>query len=418
MTQFIVKGGKPLKGTVSVSGSKNAALPILAATLLTSEKCIIKNVPDIRDTHTMLTLLKGLGSVVKFENNVVTIQTKKITLNNLPGTLSCSMRASVLLAGPLIARIGEAKLPYPGGCVLGARPIDTHMFILRALGSKEVKTKKAVMHFKGKPEARFMVMPEMSVTGTENAVMAAALTHGQTRIRLAALEPHVQDLCNFINAMGGHVNGVGTHSLTINGEKKLHGTTYTVTPDYLEAGTYALAAILTKGEVTVKNVVPDHLDAFWNALREMGIKFTLGTDSVYIDGRKQKPHALKRLQTNVFPGFPTDLQPPFAVLLTQALGDSYIHEALFEGRFAYFDEIKKMGAKVKKLTEHQSLIHGPTPLKGAKVKSCDIRAGAAMILAALAAKGTTTIDQVEYIDRGYEKMPEKLRSIGADIVRQ
>lgn len=419
MEKFIIKGGIALKGDVAVSGSKNAALPILAATLLTSEECIIRNVPDIRDTHTMLELLAGLGSRIQFEKNTVRIQTKKIKPIPLAAEVASTMRASVLLAGPLIARCGEVKIPYPGGCVLGARPVDSHIFVLKALGSRQIKNKKADFYFKGKPLARLIVMPEMSVTATENAIMASSLTHGQTRIRLAALEPHVQDLCEFINSMGGHIDGIGTHSLTVNGEKKLHGTEYTVTSDYLEVGTFALAGILTHGNVTIHNVQHDHLDAFWNALSEMGIPYELHRTSVHIHSpKKSYAHkSLKRLQTNIFPGFPTDLQPPFTILLTQARGQSYVHEALFEGRFSYFSELKKMGADVKRITEHQAIIKGPTPLHGARVKSCDIRAGAAMILAALIAKGTTTITDIQYIDRGYECLAEKLQKLGACIVR-
>ncbi len=419
MNQFIVEGGFPLKGDIAVSGSKNAALPILAATLLTSEPCVIHNVPDIRDTHTMLELLAGLGSKILFEKNTVRIQTKKINFKKFPGELACKMRASVLLAGPLIARFGEVNLPYPGGCVLGARPMDTHDFVFKALGSKEIKSKNPVFHYRGKPNPGVIVMPEMSVTGTENAVMGAALTHGQTKISLAALEPHVQDVCHFINKMGGHVEGIGTHTLTVNGERKLHGAEYTVTSDYLEVGTFALAGILTGGEITIHNVQHDHLDAFWNALREMGVPFELRGTTVHIkSSKKTKIKSLKRLQTNIFPGFPTDLQPPFTILLTQANGQSYVHEALFEGRFSYFAELTKMGAKVKRVTEHQAMVNGPTLLHGARVKSCDIRAGAAMILAALIAKGKTTITDIQYIERGYERMAEKLQKLGAHIVRK
>ncbi len=419
MNQFIVEGGFPLKGNVSVSGSKNAALPILAATLLTAEQCTIHNVPDIRDTHTMLELLAGLGSKIEFEKNTVKIQTKSINYKKFPGQLACKMRASVLLAGPLVARFGEIKLPYPGGCVLGARPVDTHDFVFKSLGSKEVKGKMPEFHYKGKPKPVAIIMPEMSVTGTENAVMAASLTHGQTKISLAALEPHVQDVCHFINKMGGHVEGIGTHTLTVNGEKKLHGAEYTVTSDYLEVGTFALAGILTGGEITIHNVQHDHLDAFWNALREIGVPFELSGTSVKIKSSKKiKLKSLKRLQTNIFPGFPTDLQPPFTILLTQANGQSYVHEALFEGRFSYFSELKKMGANVKRITEHQALINGPTKLHGARVKSCDIRAGAAMILASLIAKGKTTITDIQYIERGYERMAEKLRELGAHIIKK
>ncbi|PJC36479.1 UDP-N-acetylglucosamine 1-carboxyvinyltransferase [Candidatus Peregrinibacteria bacterium CG_4_9_14_0_2_um_filter_53_11] len=417
MAKYVINGQKKLSGEVRIGGSKNAALPILAATLLTPEECVIKNVPDIRDTHTMLTLMESLGSKVSFSNNTVTIQTPEIQMNELSDKLACQMRASVLLLGPILARIGHAQLPYPGGCVLGARPLDTHVDVFRSLKVEEVDANgEAMISLKGFPQAGLIVMPEMSVTGTENAIMAAALAHGQTSIRLAAVEPHVQDLCNFINKLGGHITGIGTHTINVNGEKTLHGAEYTITPDYLETGTFALAAFLTGGDVKLLDIVPSHLDPFWNLLKKMGGNFTLGDTWAHI-----KPTAswksCDRLQTNVFPGFPTDLQPPFAILLTQAQGESYIHEALFEGRFAYFAELAKMGASIKTMSDHQATIHGPTPLKAAEVRSCDIRAGAAMILAGLCAEGTTTVTDIHYIDRGYEQFDSKLRALGADIQR-
>lgn len=416
MPKFIIHGGKKLQGEVTMSGSKNAALPILAATLLTDKLCIIKNVPDIQDIHTMLEIMRSLGSTAEFRNNTVKIQTRRIKKTTMLSDLACTMRASVLLLGPLLARTGYAHLPYPGGCVLGARPIDTHADVLRQLGVKELAGKRNEIIFQGTPRGGEVVLPEFSVTATENAVMAAALAKTETNVRLAAVEPHVQDLCRFLRTLGIQVDGIGTHTIKIKGWKKLHGTNYTITPDYLEAGTFVIAAVLTRGKVLIRNIVPHDLDALWNLLREMNVHFKLGKNRVRIAPSK-RAKACKRLQTNVFPGFPTDLQPPFAILLTQANGQSRIHETLFEGRFNYFPELIRMGAKIKKINPREAIITGPTPLRGCNVKSWDIRAGAAMILAALAAKGETVVSSIHYIDRGYEGLDEKLRALGADITR-
>jgi len=418
MSKFIINGGKKLNGEVKVGGSKNAALPILAATLLTDQPCVIKNVPDIADTHTMLKILESLGSEVTFKNHVVRIQTKTLSRKKPASELCCKMRASVLLVGPLLARTGRAVLPYPGGCVLGARPIDTHADVLSKMGVKQIEESPDEIIFEGKPRANVVVMPEFSVTATENAIMAAARTLGETQIRLAAVEPHVQDLCIFLESMGVDINGIGTHTLKIRGKKNLRGATYVIRPDYLEAGTLVCAAaLLADKSVLIKNIVPRDLDAFWNLLREVGVKFELGKHDVKIFG-SGKLKACKRLQTNVFPGFPTDLQPPFVVLLTQATGESYIHEALFDGRFKYFPELERMGAKIKVTNPHEAIVTGPTKLTAHEIKSWDIRAGAAMILAGLIAKGKTVVTDIKYIDRGYEKFDEKLRSLGADISRE
>lgn len=416
MPRFIIQGGKKLHGEVKVGGSKNAALPILAATLLTDKLCIIRNVPNIEDIRTMLSILRALGSKVDFKNHTVTIQTRRIFHEGIPHELGCKMRASVLLLGPLLARTGYARLPYPGGCVLGARSIDTHAQVLRQLGVKQMRSVREEIFFLGKPRAREIVLSEFSVTATENALMAAARTPGVTIIRLAALEPHVQDLCRFLQKLGVRISGIGSHELIIRGKKKLRGAHYKITPDYLEAGTLVIASLLTRGDVTIRNIIPHDLDAFWNLLREMKISFYLGKNFVRV-----KPTRFftgcKRLQTNVFPGFPTDLQPPFVVLLTQAQGKSHIHETLFEGRFAYFPDLITLGARIERLNPHEALVIGPAKLHGATVKSWDIRAGAAMILAALVSKGKTVINNIQYIDRGYEHFDEKLRRLGADITR-
>lgn len=416
MPQFIVHGGRRLQGEVRVSGSKNAALPILAATLLTDKPCVLRDVPDIEDIHTMLAMLRALGAEAHFRNHTVHIQTRRIRQGAILEALGCRMRASVLLLGPLLARTGRAHLPYPGGCVLGSRPIDTHANVMRQAGMKQKKSRPEEIIFYGKPRTAEIVLPEFSVTATENILMALALTPAASTIRLAAIEPHVQDLCKFLQKMGVGISGIGSHTVQITGKKKLRGANHAITPDYLEAGTFVIAAALTGGRVKIKNIVHHDLDALWNLLREMGVKFTFGKNFVEVAGF-QKLRACSRLQTNVFPGFPTDMQPPFVVLLTQANGKSFIHETLFEGRFAYFPDLLKMGAKIRMLNPHEAEVFGPAVLKGGAVKSWDIRAGAAMILAALVAKGKTVVSDIHYIDRGYEKFDEKLRSLGADIQR-
>lgn len=416
MAEFVIRGGRRLQGAVRISGSKNAALPILAATLLTEQPCTIKNVPDIEDIRTMLAILRALGSEVAFKNNTVKIQTKRILQGKVPHGLGCRMRASVLLLGPLIARTGRANLPYPGGCVLGARPIDTHLDVFKKLGVKKIKSSKENVVLAGAPRPANFILSEFSVTATENALMASARTRGETVINLAALEPHVQDLCRFLEKLGVRVKGIGTHTLTIHGREKLRGAVHSVTADYLETGTLAIAAVLTKGRVTLRNIISRDLDVFWNLLKEMNVPLSISKNSVIIRPAKNLA-ACKRLQTMIFPGFPTDLQPPFAVLLTQAKGKSHIHETLFEGRFRYFPELIKMGASIQTINPHEAFLDGPTKLHGAEIRSWDIRAGATMILAGLVAQGTTVVKDIHYIDRGYERFDEKLRGLGADITR-
>lgn len=416
MSKFLVQGAIPLKGTVKVGGSKNAALPILAATLLASSPVTLQNVPDISDVHAFLKILSSLGAEVSFNAGTVTVNPTHLTPGQIDSHLVKHMRASILLLGPLLGRFGEAGLAYPGGCVLGKRSVHAHVHALSALGAELIESDEEIRMKASPLKAAKFILSEPSVTATENAVMAAVTIAGTTEIRWAAMEPHVQDLCHFLVSMGAQIEGIGTHTLTVHGGKPLTGSTYTVTPDYLEAGTLVLAAILTNGEVTVENCPIYHLDSFWEKLEELGAKFELGQKQV-----KVLPHgplkAIEKLQTSVFPGFPTDLQAPFTVLLTQCEGESEVHETLFEGRLNYLPELERMGAEVELLNPHQAVIYGARPLKGATIVSQDIRAGAAMVLAALTAQGKTTISDINYIDRGYERLDEKLRSLGAKIER-
>ncbi len=413
--RFLVTGQKKLQGQVRVSGSKNAALPILAAALLTDEPVTLTHVPDIADIATMEHILHFVGVTTDREGDTLKVHAPAVANVEIEHSLVSKLRASILLLAPLLARNKEVRLAYPGGCVIGKRPVDAHLFALQALGAKN-QDGQDLLHLRADSlVGADFTMTEASVTATENAVMAAVLARGATTIRLAACEPHVQDLCHFLNSMGAKIEGIGTHTIVIHGVKKLHGTTYRVTSDYLEAGTLVLAAAITKGEVDVLDVVPHHLDIFWQKLREVGVHFELGADMVRVlPSFNLKPI---RLQTAVFPSFPTDLQAPFATLLTQAQGTSFIFETLFDGRLQYLYELEKMGAKFKVLNPYQAELYGPIHLKGAPVTSCDIRAGAAILLAALAAEGETEISNVYYIDRGYERLDDKLRNLGAAIKR-
>jgi len=417
MAKFEVIGGKKLKGTVTVSGSKNAALPIMCAALLVKGKVVLENVPNIEDVHAMVEILKAIGAKINFDKNVLEIDSGSLKKpKKLPNRLIKKMRASILIIGPLLARFGEAKMDFPGGCVLGKRSVQAHTHAFKCLGATVVDDTCGLNLVAKKLIASKIILPELSVTATENAVMAAVLAKGDTEIRLSAAEPHVQDLCLFLNKMGAKISGIGTNILKISGVNSLKGGKYKITGDYLEAGTFAIAAVATQGDVEIKGINPDHLDSFWQKLDEMGAKFKLGKDSVHIYPSK-KLEAVKVLRTAVYPSFATDLQAPFTVLLTMAKGVSKIFETLFEGRLNYLFELEKMGAHIEFLNPHQALIIGNGRLKGMPISSCDIRAGAAMVVAALTAEGKTEISNINYIDRGYEKLDEKLRKLGASIKR-
>lgn len=406
-----------MEGEVKVSGSKNAALPIMCAALLIKGNVILENVPDIEDIHSMAKILVKFGAKIKFENNIMEIDATSIENNTTPDELVRKMRASILILGPLLQRIGEVKMAFPGGCVLGKRSVYAHTHALKLLGCKILDEERGLHLKTQKLKGAKIVLPELSVTATENAISAAVLAEGATEIRLAACEPHVQDLCIFLKKMGAKISGIGTNNIKIKGVKALKGGRHKITGDYLEAGTFAIAAIATKSKLTIKGINPDHLDSFWQKLEEVGGKFKLDKSSVTIF-QSAELHATKMLRTAVYPSFPTDLQAPFTVLLTQAHGVSKVFETLFEGRLNYLFELEKMGAHIEFLNPHQALIIGPRKLKSLPISSWDIRAGAAMVIAALIAEGETEISNISYIDRGYEKLDEKLRSIGASIVRK
>ncbi len=412
---YRVHGGIALKGDVQISGSKNAALPLLAATLLVKGDTVLHNVPRLSDTLMMLKILEFLGAQVAFEGDTVAINTDRVRNQSIPAEYVSKLRGSIVLLGPLLARFGVAEMSYPGGCVLGKRSVAAHIEAFEQLGAENMSTDD-VLHLQGTLKAGPVVLPEFSVTATENVLMAAALLPGATQIDLAAGEPHVQDVQKFLQKAGATVEGVGNHTVTIHGKPTLQGCEFRVTSDYLEAGAFILAALATHGKVRLHNMERDQLLSFLYTLEKAGavFKFEEKEKVLLVDGELSTLEAMS-VRTNIYPGFPTDLQAPIGVIMTQARGVSRLFERLFEGRLAYLYELEKMGAHVEVLNAHQALLIGPTPLKGRIVASNDIRAGAAMVLAALCADGETTITDVRYIERGYDRLDEKLRALGARI---
>jgi len=414
MSQFIIQGGVKLKGDVLISGMKNAATPIIAASLLTDEECILDCVPKISDVEKMLEIARSLG--VKAEwigEHTVSLKADQMNLTNLDKKMFKSMRSSVLFLAPLLVRFREANLPEPGGCIIGNRPLDTHFYVLQELGAI-IERQSDSYHLKiDKFIGKQVVLPEMSVTGTENALMAAVLAEGETVIKLAAAEPHVQDLCIFLVAMGADITGIGTHTLKIKGVKKLHGTKHTIIPDQIEIGTFAVAAAATHGEISIHPVVPEHLDKVLSLFTAIGVNWEIKGDTLFI----HHSHPLKafKLQTLPYPGFPTDLQAPFGVLATQCQGTSLIHDPMYEGRLGYINELTKMGANAVICDPHRVLLTGPTPLYGREIKSFDLRAGATLLIAGLLAEGETVLNEAQMVFRGYEAIDEKLKKLGVQI---
>lgn len=414
--KFIIQGGKPLAGEVEINGMKNATTPILAATLLTKQPCIIDNIPRISDVEKMLEILQSLGSQVEWlDEHKARICNKDVSLASLDKAAVGAMRSSILLLGPILARFSRVILPEPGGCIIGNRPINTHLYALEKLGADISRANGYwQLNTKGLKGAR-IILPEFSVTATENALMAASLAQGKTVIRLAAAEPHVQDLCHFLQKMGAKIKGIGTHQLEIEGQESLTGAEHRIIPDQIEAGTFIVLAAVTRGHIKIKNIVPEHQELILLKLKQIGLSFKEGEDWLEI----MPSPTLKafKLQTMPHPGFPTDLQAPFGVLATQCTGSTLIQDPLYEGRMGYISELVKMGANAIVADPHRVVITGPTPLYGREIRSFDLRAGATLIIAALVAQGETIINQAEVVDRGYEKIDNKLTALGADIKR-
>lgn len=403
-----------MSGEVKISGMKNAATPILAACLLASGPCVIKNVPDISDVRVMIEILKSLGLAASFENHIVKTAPGKISLKNLDGHLVKKLRSSILLLGPLAVKLKNFSLPEPGGCIIGKRPIDTHLHGLEALGAK-MEHKNGAIFINAAKLRGAEVLPVFSVTATENILMAASMAKGRTVIKLAAIEPHVCDLARFLNKMGAKIKFLQGHTIIIEGVKELSGAEHTLIPDGIEVGTFAVAALITGGKLTLRGVEHGHSDAVYQLLTRIGAKLEIEKGFLTVSAGK-KLNAFN-LQTLPYPGFPTDLQASFGLLATQCRGTSLIHDPMYEGRMGYVNELIKMGADATICDPHRVLISGPAKLYGTEIKGLDLRAGATLVLAGLAARGTTIVEGVENLDRGYEKFDERLRALGADIRR-
>ena len=418
MQKFIINGGKPLEGRIDVMGSKNAATPILSACLLTKEECIIDNVPLIADVMKMIEILESMGVEIEWvgKRKLKIKAGDNVDPEKMDFEIVGHMRSSILLLGSLLARFKKFKIKQPGGCIIGARPVGVHFDALEALGAK-ITSENGFYYFKAdKLTGKTIVLREFSVTATENLMMAATLAEGITTIKIAAIEPHVQDLARFLIKMGARIKGLGIHTIQIEGIEKLHGAEHKIIPDPIEAGTFAIAAVATKGNVEINNINPHELDLVIEKLKEIGANIEIKNNKLLIKP-VSKFNAIKKIETRTYPGIPTDLQAPFAVLATQAEGTTLIHDTMYEGRLAYVNELNKMGADAIICDPHRALITGPTPLYGQDITSFDLRAGATLIIASLLAEGKSTINKIDQVDRGYEKIEERLRNLGADIQR-
>ena len=415
MDQYIIHGGTTLRGEVEISGAKNAAVAIIPAALLVKGVCRIENIPQISDTDTLLTILVELGARVSYINkNTIEIDCSNARCQDAPFELMRKIRASYYLIGSMLGRFGSAKTTMPGGCNFGVRPIDQHIKGMRALGA-DVNVEGGFVYadaLDGRLHGSRIYLDKVSVGATMNIMIAAVLAEGRTVIENAAREPHIVDLANFLNSMGADVRGAGTDSIRINGVDELHGGSYSIIPDQIEAGTYMVAAAATGGEVLITNIIPKHLEGISAKLRETGTFIEEYEEAILVRG----PEKLRRinLKTMPYPGFPTDMQPQFGVLLCQANGTSVITEGIYDNRFKYVNELRKMGAEIQ-VDGRVCVIDGGHRLSGAPVHACDLRAGAAMVIAGMIADGTTMIDDVHYIERGYERFVEKLNDLGADI---
>jgi len=416
MERFIIKGKQPLGGAIEVKGAKNAALKILAASLLTDGECCISNVPQIEDIFCLVELIKGVGAKIKHpQKDKYLIKAEEIKSTSLKKEIAQKLKGSILMTAPLLARRGEAFFPRPGGCVIGQRPRDIFLAGFKAFGAS-VKENYCGYHLKLKRlQGTKFVFPLISVTATETLMLLAVLAKGRTILKNAACEPEIVFLADFLNKCGAKIKGAGTHTIEIEGVKSLKGGSCRIMSDRIEAGSFAILGALADQPVEIKGIYPDHLDVFWHFLDKAGVDLAIRKNSV-----KVKPSPKLKavnLKTHEYPGFPTDLQAPFTVLMTQAQGISLIHETIFEGRLFYTDILNQMGAKIIMCDPHRVIVQGPTKLFGRRLISPDIRAGIALVIAALIAQGESIIENIYQIDRGYERIEERLQKLGADIKR-
>ena len=413
MIQYIMKGGNPLVGDVSIGGAKNAALGILAAAIMTDEPVVIGNLPNVRDINVMLDAIKGIGGIVeRINEHSVRIIGRTIHTVSVQYESIRRIRASYYLLGALLGKYKEALVALPGGCNIGTRPIDQHLKGFTALGGVNHIEKGAVEVRAEKLKGNHIFLDVISVGATINIMLAAVLAEGRTIIENVAKEPHVVDVANMLNSMGANIKGAGTDVIRINGVERLHGTEYFIIPDQIEAGTFMMAAAVTKGDVMVRNVIPKHLEAISAKLLEMGCEVVEFDDALRVVGKPRMRHT--QVKTLPYPGFPTDMQPQMAVALALAEGTSIVTESIFENRFKYVDELSRMGASIK-VEGNVAVIDGIRCFNGAHVSAPDLRAGAALVIAGLAADDYTVVDDIEYIQRGYENFDLKLQSLGAMI---
>jgi UDP-N-acetylglucosamine 1-carboxyvinyltransferase len=424
MEKFVIEGGQPLSGTIVPAGNKNAALPVLAATLLTEEEVVLRNVPRIRDVEAQLELLRGLGADVEWRaDNVVAVCTAAVRSSSVDPALAERIRASFLLAGPLLARFGKATMPPPGGDVIGRRRLDPHLDAFRALGAGVRSNRAYEIEAPDGLRACDFFMDEPSVMATENALMAAALTPGSTVIHNAASEPHVQDLARLLLAMGARVEGIGSNVVVVHGQEQLGGADYAIGPDYIEVGSFIALAACTGGELRIKDAAPGDLRMTRLAFERLGCRIELDGDDVVVPPGQElrvqddEGDAVSKIEDGPWPAFPADLTSIALAMATQAEGMVLIHEKMFENRLFFVDKLVSMGARVIVCDPHRAVVSGPSRLHGERMESPDIRAGMAMLIAALCADGTSEIGNVGQIDRGYERIEERLRALGARIER-
>ena len=415
MEKIWIKGGRTLQGRVKISGAKNAALPAIAASLLTEDEVILKNVPHVQDVFTILSLIEELGGKYELKDHEIVLKVENIKSFEAPYDLVKTMRASILVLGPLLARYGKAIVALPGGCAIGSRPIDLHIHGLEKLGAN-LKLEHGYIKAKAKRlKGAEIEFSKVTVTGTENLIMAACLAKGETVLKNCAKEPEVSDLCNLLISMGAKIEGVGSDTIRIQGVKELKGTTHYVIPDRIEAGTFIVAGAITGGEIVIDNIYPQHLEAVIEKIKFAGVNIeTIDNHTLKIKrGSEIRP---QDVTTSPYPGFPTDMQAQFMVLMTQANGISIITETIFDRRFLHVNELLRLGANIEVIGD-KAIVRGKTILSGAEVIATDLRASASLVLAGLIAKGETLVTQIHHLDRGYEKIEKKLSQLGAQIKR-
>ena len=415
MEQYAIKGGNPLVGEVEIGGAKNAALAILAAAVMTDDTVTIENMPDVRDTNVLLQAMESIGALIeRVDRHTVRINGANIHNLVIEDDFIKKIRASYYLLGALLGKYKQADVTLPGGCNIGSRPIDQHIKGFRALGASVRIEHGHIIAEADRLVGNHIYLDVVSVGATINVMMAAVMAEGQTILENAAKEPHVVDLANFLNSMGANIKGAGTDVIRIRGVQKLHGTNYAIIPDQIEAGTFMFAAAATCGDVTVKNVIPKHLESISAKLIEIGCQVQESDDAVRVVATRRLDHT--HVKTLPYPGFPTDMQPQIAVTLGLCNGTSIVTESIFENRFKYVDELTRMGASIK-VEGNTAIIDGVSKYTGASLSAPDLRAGAALVIAALAAEGFSTVEEIQYIERGYEDFPLKLQSLGAQIER-